>query len=158
MPNPRFVLDPDKLVLSKAGKNALNSSLPDADKIFDSRWLFGSGIIYKGFHEFVRPASPPRGPYVINFPAQTFVPAVHLMWFVPKGTYTSQEVSSYPVGTVMPADLMVFMGNPAGWTATVTTNQISITDNGGMPAYYKNSGMFPPAYIGFLCIVYALWE
>lgn len=83
-----------RLIISKVGYSATDPALADANKILDSDWLFGSGIVYRGFHEFDWHRGD--GNYIVNFPAQPYVPAA-------------------VVYTAFPKDFPGGGGNPEGW-------------------------------------------
>ena len=46
----RVLIDEDKMLVTKAGIDALGSSIAETDKIFDSRWPFMDLIISEGFY------------------------------------------------------------------------------------------------------------
>lgn len=87
MSTPRIYIDGASadLVISKVGYDATSGSLADANKIFDSKWLFGGLIIMAG--RFLIPCDGNN--HVIPFPEQAEIPAAEL-WTcsVPAGYYT----------------------------------------------------------------------
>ncbi|MGN6538369.1 MAG: hypothetical protein ACTHKQ_21895 [Mesorhizobium sp.] len=74
------------LVISKAGYDASDPNLADANKIFDSDWLFGGGIILCG--RFLVPCNGTN--HVIPFPTQAEIPAAEV-WTcsVPAGYFAA---------------------------------------------------------------------
>ncbi len=57
MGTPRVMFDADELVISKAGEDATDAALPDTDKIFDSKWLFGLQVLGSGVWSYPRESS-----------------------------------------------------------------------------------------------------
>lgn len=86
-------LTEDRLVVSKQGFDASNSSLPEGDKLFDSDWLFSGTVVMAGVHvdqASYKTKKRNRGigadeatddsyTQVINFTPQPFIPTVLLL-------------------------------------------------------------------------------
>ncbi|MCY0146144.1 hypothetical protein OEG84_25030 [Hoeflea sp. G2-23] len=67
------MFDADELVISKVGKDATNASLPDTDKIFDSKWLFGLQVLGSGVWTYPKEVSTYRD---FTLPDYGFQPAL----------------------------------------------------------------------------------
>lgn len=127
MGTPRVMFDADELVVSKLGKDATSPTLPETDKIFDSKWLFGLQVLGSGVW------SLPYGTTSGTFPMPDFgfIPA---MMFRTKmrphygesaGQYVYRERTERP-------NLSVFTGDPIslqGYFASNTSVVIAHSDS-----------------------------
>lgn len=122
MSTPRIYIDGASadLVISKVGFDASNPSLADANKIFDSDWLFGGAIILCG--RFLVPCDGNN--HVISFPTQAEIPAVEV-WTcsVPAGYFAT---FSGDAGT----DTFVQFGPPSTSLATGPNLSMAVTTSG----------------------------
>jgi hypothetical protein len=85
----RFTAEAGRIIISKPGFDA-SSSLPDANKIFDSNWFATGGIFASG--TAVKP--PGMATYTINFPPLHYVPAAvaYVGGFAARGTVTNSSI------------------------------------------------------------------
>lgn len=98
------------LVISKVGFDASDSGLAEADKVFDSKWLFGGAIIQCGVY-----CIPIDGAsHTIPFPEQAELPAVYAWYCQPQGVYpasgsitTSQYSFAVPSLTITTTGLVL---------------------------------------------------
>lgn len=77
----RVLLSADRLIISRPGHSATDPNLADVNKVIDSNWLFGSGIVMCEFVEIQTGAT--GGVWTINFPQQNYVPAAVLYSTIP---------------------------------------------------------------------------
>lgn len=79
----RLLLDKTKMLVTRAGVDAMSPSIAEGDKLFDSTWLFSSTIVECGLH--IDNASPRDGfvEEVIEFGVATNVSTTQYINFTP---------------------------------------------------------------------------
>ncbi|PBB94980.1 hypothetical protein [Mesorhizobium sp. WSM3862] len=168
----RILLNSDRLLITKPGIDA-SLSPPDPDKVFDSDWAFGGGLVVAGFKEFaINTALYGTGATLtIDFPELTYTPTVTLWEGAPPD---SKDFGGTLQGYAQMTPYwqrFANQGDPGTLMfqyVTVTTSQIIIpywpsvgsggswTHTGGPSPYQKTPGSNQQLYRGFYYMVFAV--
>lgn len=97
----RLLLDKTKMLVTRAGVDAMSPSIAEGDKLFDSTWLFSSTIIECGLH--LDNASPRFG---------FFEPVIE--WNIATNTSLPQYIDFTPLPYV-PTVVLINLSDPYYW-------------------------------------------
>jgi hypothetical protein len=124
MGTPRVMFDADELVISKVTKDATDAALPDPDKIFDSKWLFGLQVLGSGIWTFPKVIVT----YIdFSIPDYGFQPALMIRikarpYYKDTGTYDYAESTDRP-------NLNIFTGTEFSYDRTRSVTPHRFIDN-----------------------------
>lgn len=97
----RLLLDKTKMLVTRAGVDAMAPSIAEGDKLFDSTWLFSSTIVECGLH---LDTASPRGPWIEQV----------IQWTIPTDNSSTQYIDFTPL-SYTPTVVLMNLADPYYW-------------------------------------------